>query len=274
MQNIFSVSSSISDKMNVFRKYGRPPFRIILVHGGPGAVGEMKPVAMRLAEESGVVECFNRGLTVEGQLKELEQCVAICKEEKPVIAGFSWGAWLSILFAARHSDRLGKLILIGSGPLEIKYAQNIHKTRMSRLNENRHKEFSSLISELEKNNISDRDTVFKKLGSMVSQSDSFDPVEDAKEEIELHPEVYLSVWKEASDLRENGQLLNDFLTITCPVVAIHGDYDPHPYKGILIPGQKLSGNFQFELLKNCGHTPWMEKQAKENFFRILGKYIR
>jgi hypothetical protein len=31
--------------LNTIRKYGRGPFRVGLLHGGPGAAGEMKPVA-------------------------------------------------------------------------------------------------------------------------------------------------------------------------------------------------------------------------------------
>jgi hypothetical protein len=31
--------------LNTIRKYGREPFRVGLLHGGPGAAGEMKPVA-------------------------------------------------------------------------------------------------------------------------------------------------------------------------------------------------------------------------------------
>ena len=259
--------------MKTHRKYGQPPSRVILVHGGPGAVGEMSPVARQLASGFGVMECLNRAFTIDGQLLELTKCADICSGVKPIVVGFSWGAWLSILFAAQYPDRLNKLILISSGPLEEKYAQKIHETRMNRLEIEQREEFYSLLKKMETTTSSEREASFKKLGLLVSQSDSFDPIEDTGNDTKLSPEVYYPVWKEASKLRRSGQLLDYFNSITCPIVAIHGDYDPHPSEGIRIPGEKSPCDFHFELLKNCGHKPWIEKQAKVDFYRVLEKHL-
>ena len=57
--------------------------------------------------------------------------------------------------------------------------------------------------------------------------------------------------------------------IKCPVVAIHGDYDPHPYKGVTEPLSKILHDFRVILLKQCGHYPWKERLAKEQFYKIL-----
>ena len=56
--------------------------------------------------------------------------------------------------------------------------------------------------------------------------------------------------------------------ITCPTVAIHGDGDPHPAAKIKSLSSKIK-DFKFILLKNCGHYPWIEKQAKDEFYRVL-----
>jgi len=42
--------------MKNFRKYGKPPFRVAVIHGGPGAGGEMAPVVRELASDCGVLE--------------------------------------------------------------------------------------------------------------------------------------------------------------------------------------------------------------------------
>lgn len=39
-------------------------------------------------------------------------------------------------------------------------------------------------------------------------------------------------------------------------------YDPLPLSSML-------KEFRFVLLKNCGHKPWIERRAKEDFFKIL-----
>ena len=57
------------------------------------------------------------------------------------------------------------------------------------------------------------------------------------------------------------------------MVAIHGDTDPHPADGVQIPLEAVLKDFQFILLKNCGHKPWIERRAREEFFRILDKEL-
>jgi pimeloyl-ACP methyl ester carboxylesterase len=77
------------------------------------------------------------------------------------------------------------------------------------------------------------------------------------------------VWKETESLRKNGKLLGLAKQIQCPVIAIHGDYDPHPAEGVKKPLSHTIKNFHFILLKNCGHTPWLEKYAREKYFDEL-----
>jgi pimeloyl-ACP methyl ester carboxylesterase len=57
--------------------------------------------------------------------------------------------------------------------------------------------------------------------------------------------------------------------VVCPVVALHGDGDPHPAAGVREPLTGVLKDFQFILLRDCGHTPWIERRAKEAFYDIL-----
>jgi pimeloyl-ACP methyl ester carboxylesterase len=86
-------------------------------------------------------------------------------------------------------------------------------------------------------------------------------------------DIYQSVWKEASHLRQTGELLQLGKKILCPVVALHGDWDPHPAKGVSEPLQATLKSFQFTLLENYGHKPWIEKRAKDKFYSILEEVI-
>jgi pimeloyl-ACP methyl ester carboxylesterase len=84
----------------------------------------------------------------------------------------------------------------------------------------------------------------------------------------------MKVWKDAKKMRETNQLLELGKTVQCPVVAIHGDFDPHPLEGVEKPLKRILRDFRFVLLKNCGHTPWLEKQAQEEFYRELEKAVQ
>ena len=79
-----------------------------------------------------------------------------------------------------------------------------------------------------------------------------------------------AVWtRSIAFLRQKGELLELCQKVQCPVIAIHGDYDPHPAEGVREPLQTALKSFRFVLLENCGHKPWIEKRAKDKFYSVL-----
>lgn len=61
--------------MGNIRTYGKNPFRVAVIHGGPGAPGEIAPVARELAEDFGILEPFQGANSIEGQLQELRAVI-------------------------------------------------------------------------------------------------------------------------------------------------------------------------------------------------------
>lgn len=74
-------------------------------------------------------------------------------------------------------------------------------------------------------------------------------------------------------MRKSGQLLEIACKIRCPVVAIHGDYDPHPAAGVREPLAKVVQDFRFVLLEKCGHKPWAEREARDEFYGVLEREL-
>jgi pimeloyl-ACP methyl ester carboxylesterase len=91
----------------------------------------------------------------------------------------------------------------------------------------------------------------------------------ADEVVEMQFRIFQCVWRDAEKLRHSGELLRFGKNIQCPVVAIHGTYDPHPAAGVQKPLSRVLKDFRFVLLQNCGHTPWIERQARDDFYRTL-----
>jgi hypothetical protein len=56
--------------MKNLRKYGKSPYEVAVVHGGPGAPGEMAPVAKELSLLTGVLEPLQTADSLEGQVRE------------------------------------------------------------------------------------------------------------------------------------------------------------------------------------------------------------
>ena len=62
------------------RLYGNEPYKVVLVHGGPGVIGSLKGFAKELSIRT------DKGV------------------EKVTLIGHSWGAWLVALLAEKYPE--------------------------------------------------------------------------------------------------------------------------------------------------------------------------
>lgn len=230
-------------------------------------------MARELAKNIGVLEPLQTAGSVAGQVAELKETIEQNASAPVVLIGWSWGAWLSFMTASENPSLVRKLIFISSGPFEQKYAGQIMDSRLSRLNEKERIEANHILGRLEAGEKVGEEE-FARFGGLMSKTDSFDPMPSEKgDALPTEPDIYEKVWKEAEDLRKSGKLLEYGEHINCPVVVIHGDYDPHPFAGVHDPLSKVLKDVKFVLLPNCGHTPWLENQAKEEFYKVLNEEI-
>lgn len=258
--------------MIIYNKYGIEPFRIVLIHGGPGAAGSLSSLANGLSQKFNVIEAIQTKTTIYGLISELKKILSKKSQSPVVLIGHSWGAWLSYIFASKHPDFVSKLILISAGAFEETYNIDLHSTRLNRLSEDEQKEVLSIIEKLNEINTINKDSYFARFGELMSKADSYNPV-PLKDEVQFNAKIFNKVWKEAENLRKSGKLIKMGQKIKCPVIAIHGMYDPHPVNGVEIPLQKVINNFKIFKLQKCGHTPWKEIDAKNEFYSILIKEL-
>lgn len=260
--------------MKNLRKYGKSPFSIAVIHGGPGSPGEMAPVARELSSGGGVLEPLQTAVSLEGQVLELQKVLNENGDLPVILIGWSWGAMLSFIFTARYPAIVKKLILVGSGVFEEKYATRIMKTRLSRLSEEERSEVQALLAAMDDPAITDKNIPMSRFTELISRADSFSPLSHKSEVLECQYHIFQSVWKDAEKLRDSGELLELGKQIKCQVTAIHGDYDPHPGEGVQGPLSRVLKDFRFILLEKCGHHPWIECMARDRFYQILKKEFR
>jgi pimeloyl-ACP methyl ester carboxylesterase len=266
--------SKYNAHMKNLRKYGKAPFDVAVIHGGPGAPGYMAPVARELASDWGVLEPLQTATSLEGQVQELREVLEENGDLPITLIGSSWGAMLSFIFSARYPGFARKLILVGSAVYEEEYAANINATRLSRLSEEEKEQAHSLMEALNDPAVEDKNTPLVQLGKLFTKADAYNPMTLDTEQLDTQYHIYQSVWKDAEELRSSGKLLELGRQIQCPVVATHGDYDPHPPAGIQKSLSAILKDFRFILLENCGHLPWIEREAREKFFEIIKKELR
>lgn len=254
--------------MKSSRVYGKEPITLVFLHGGPGAAGSMAPVAEKLSSRRGVLEVLNRGKSIDEQVYEVyEEILRYC-DLPVIIAGHSWGAWLGWIFAAKFPTLVGKLILISSGPFTAKYATGMMATRLNRLDEDEKVEFRNKMQQLSGVNPPEDEDVFNAFGKLLFKSDQYNAVAIPDDEL-FGFDVYRHVWPKAEELRKSGKLLEMSHQINAPVVALHGNYDPHPFQGVFEPLRNALPDFKMHIIDKCGHYPWLEMEAKDHFYDKL-----
>lgn len=255
------------------RKYGDAPFKITLLHGGPGAAGEMMPVAIELSKDFGILEFLQTEHSVEGQIEELREQVINSVDHPLILIGYSWGAWLALLFAGNYPELTEKLILISAGAFDARYNPDLMKIRLNRLAAAEKAEAENILASMGTPLMTAN--TFARFGELMEKADSYSLIPQTENgKIELDETIFQKVWNEAEKLRDSGQLLQSVKKIKCPVIAIHGVCDPHPIAGVEIPLSGKLNDFTMITLDKCGHTPWREKYAAKEFYTTLKEVLK
>jgi pimeloyl-ACP methyl ester carboxylesterase len=162
--------------MSNCRLYGKPPFKIALIHGGLGDPGSLKELAEILSSDYGILEPLQTTDSVNGQIEELKVTVDQYADLPIILIGHSWGAMLRYLFTAKYPTYIQKFIMVGSGLFDVKYAENIMATSLSRLSKEKQNELHELMIKLD-DDCNDSDELFHKFGNLMKEADSFDPIQ-------------------------------------------------------------------------------------------------
>ncbi len=259
--------------MNV-NTYGEKPYTVAVLHGGPGAAGEVAPIARELAHYTGTLEPLQTADSVMGQVQELANALRRYASGPVTLIGHSWGAMLGYIVAALHPELVGKLIMVSSGCFDEEYAASITPTRLCRLSEKDREKVIALSDKLDGASERERNAAMAQLGRIFIKADSFDPFPAETDQMSISYHIFQKVWQEVVAMRADGSLKMLGSKIKCPVVAIHGEYDPHPVAGVKKPLESVVKEFRLIILEKCGHIPWIERQARDRFFQVLRDELR
>jgi pimeloyl-ACP methyl ester carboxylesterase len=263
---------SVSDL--VVLEYGGGPEVIIALHGGPAAAGDVAPLARELGKRWHVLEPHQRGsgsrsLSVATHVEDLHHLIeARTRSTHPILVGHSWGAMLALAYAASHPERAAGLVLIGCGTFSAAARQEFQRRLDAKLTPSDRAD----IARVERDE-PDASRHLAMVGRLMPRVYGYDVEEvDMKVDV-LDAQAHEQTWADMVRLQRDGVYPAAFAAIDVPVLMLHGDVDPHPGSLIAEDLHRYIPHLEYRELAKCGHTPWLERQARDEFFASLEVWI-
>jgi pimeloyl-ACP methyl ester carboxylesterase len=248
---------------------------VIVVHGGPGAAGSMAPVARALAHSSRVIEPFQRvsSHSVADHVADLREIVeSRCAGVRPALVGHSWGAMLALAYAAAHPVAAGPLVLVGCGTFDLAARDRMRAILDARMDEALRHRFEHLEKEFPDPNQRLREISRLTLPlyscDLISTDQEIE-VPDAAADARANHEA----WQDIVRLQNEGVYPAAFAAIKTAVLMLHGVDDPHPGRMIRASLEPFLPQLEYREIERCGHYPWLEKAAHEEFFTALREWL-
>lgn len=262
------------DPVIAVREYGSSGPTVVVLHGGPGAPGYMAPVARELERSFRVLEPFQRRsggelLTVARHVADLREVVTVrCGGGRPALVGSSWGAMLALAYAAEHPEDGNPLVLVGCGTFDRVSRAHFADTVAERTGGETRERLDRLETE-----VSDPDERLSRTAELLLPAYSYDLVTTELESVDVDRRGNLDTWHDMLRLQAEGVYPAAFSAVGGPVLMIHGVRDPHPGAMTRATLAAHISHLEYVELERCGHYPWLERYARDEFFRVLLEWL-
>jgi len=257
-----------------FQTYGTRGPTVVVLHGGPGAPGQMAPVARGLAGSFRVLEPWQRRsgavrLTVARHVADLHELLRAERSSGSVaLLGSSWGAMLALAYGAAHPLSVGPIILVGCGTFDLAARARFAATLETRMTPRVRSRLAALPGRFP-----DADDALKAEARVLLPLYSYDPVQDSGRRRPVDARGARETWADMLRLQANGTYPARFRRIRSPVLMLHGSYDPHPGRMILSGLRPYLPQIEYREWDHCGHFPWLEREVREEFFATVRAWL-
>ncbi len=260
-------------------KHGHCGPIVIVLHGGPAAVGSALSLAAGLEGRFRVLEPWQRGsghgpLSVARHVADLHEVIAAhCEATVPALVGESWGAMLALAYAAEHPGSAGPLVLVGCGTFDPASRLRLQET----LRERQDADLQEALQRLERD-IADPARRLREQYRLTRRLYDYDPIELPPDRRATDPaldiEAHRQTWEDMLRLQSEGVFPAAFCAIQSPAVMLHGAYDPHPGRMTHDTLRRHIPHLEYREWARCGHRPWAERHARDEFFEFVCDWLR
>jgi pimeloyl-ACP methyl ester carboxylesterase len=258
-------------RIGVFGKEGE---NVVVLHGGPAGYGGSDSVAKELSKKFKTYSPWHRRsgdvpLTVDLHVEDLKEFIEMELSGVPTaIVGESWGAMLALALACKYPDKCKCLALVGCGSYKEEIRNELQRRRQKRI-ENHIEEHPEFKDDLK---LSRMEQLFKwhNMTDTFALRDSFTA---NSPEGEFDKQAFDETWNDMLRCQKEHIYPERFVNITCPVIMLHGAYDPHPGTMIAEHLKSFIPQLEYKEFSRCGHAPDIEKYARDAFYEFLFAWL-
>jgi pimeloyl-ACP methyl ester carboxylesterase len=175
---------------------------------------------------------------------------------------------LGLAFASTYPERISGLALVGCGTFDRRARARLQSTLAERTTPELRARIARLATEVPDEN--------ERAARAHALSDSLYTYRRAVDEpiAALDLKGHTESWNDMLRLQESGVYPAAFTSIACPVLMLHGSYDPHP-GGLIRDGlREFIPHLEYLELERCGHAPWIEAHARDRFLSSLRAWLQ
>jgi len=251
-------------------EYGSGCETVVALHSGPGAAGGIAPLARELSKRWHVLEPLQRDgggrpLTVAAHVQNLDVLIRARRgHDHPVLIGHSWGAMLALAYAAEHPTVPTAVVLVGCGTFSRRARAEFDARLEARLTPADRARLVRI-----RQTEADADRRLASIGRLLTLVNGHDGAALEGDVAEVDALAYEETWADMLRPHRDGGYPPAFSAIRAPVLMIHGEADANPGMPISEHLRSRIPHLDYQELPECGHTPWLERQAKQVFFNTL-----
>ena len=255
---------------------------MIVVHGGPGLDHSyLLPQMEILASQYQLIFYDQRAcgksssdvdtstISIDSFIQDIEALRQKLDLDKIHLLGHSWGGLLSMHYAINFSQHLNSLILLNAMSPSSQMGDQEDSILRARQDPEMNAAFAEIMAtEAYKNKES---SAYEKIFRVMFRREFYnkdyadDLTLDFPKDFAKNSGLLQHLGKDISEYN----ILEDLSKITCPTLIVYGDQEPLAK----IAGDSLKAkipNSEYQLIKNCGHFPYIE--AQEELLAIITKF--
>lgn len=252
----------------------------LVLHGGPGAPGSVRSLAVALADDFRLWEPIQRGSGFDGErpltVVQHVNDLAEVAPQRARLVGWSWGAMLALSFAAVHPDRVASIALVGCGTYTEQTRTMFREATDAALGEGGLAAKAAWKAVENEPESEAKAAALSRYIALIAATQHVDPISDAdgnNDDLPVDMRANRETWDDVLRLQADGVEPARFAAISAPVLMLHGAQDPHPGAATADVLRASIPHLDYRQFDRCGHTPWLECHGRKPFLTALRAWL-